>query len=118
MTETTAPQTPEQLRDALMEMNRVRPEGDAFAFALMMQLRDAEYELERATDQLRMAAERVRDRAAQVLADLDADSAHSVNELGVLQGSGSELDRLAGERHVADKNLGNVMRVVGSYLNQ
>jgi hypothetical protein len=116
MTETTQPQTPEEIRDALLALNRDRPEGDPFAFALMAQIRDAEFELDRATSQLRVAAERVRDRAASVIRELDRATDYAINELGVLQGSGSELDRLASERHLADKNLGNVLRVATSYL--
>lgn len=116
MTETTAtqPQTPAEVLDALMEANRVRPEGDPFAFYLMLQIRDAEYELTRATDELRSAAERTRDRAEHVLRDPDAGTAHNVNRLGVLQST--DLDRLAGERYLADKNLGNALRVATSYL--
>lgn len=115
-TTTTQPQTAEEVRDALMEMNRVRPEGDPFTFALMSQIRDAEYQLERVTDSLRSAAERTQIRAAQVIADLDSGNARSVNELGVLQST--DLDRLAGQRYLAAKNLDNTLRTASSYLNR
>ncbi len=118
MTETTAaqPQTTEEALDALMESNRTRPEGDRFAFALMSQVRDAERALNHTTGQLRREAERTRDRAAQVLADLDSGNARSINELGVLQST--DLDRLAGERRLAEKNMESVFRTVASYLDR